>query len=498
MEFLKALFIIIYFSILFILAIYGCHRYYLVYLYYRHKKNTPHPKHEFKDLPKVTVQLPIFNEMYVVQRLVTAVSNLNYPKDLLEIQILDDSTDETQKIAESLAQEFKQKGFSIEYLHRTNRVGFKAGALDAGLKKTSSDFIYIFDADFIPNPDIIQKTIHFFTEPEIGMVQVRWGHINRDYSILTQIQSIFLDGHFMIEHTARNRSGRFFNFNGTAGVWRKQAIMASGGWHCDTLTEDLDLSYRAQLQGWKFVYLPDVVSPAELPVEMNSFKSQQHRWVKGSIQTGKKLLPKIWKSPVPLRVKIEATFHLTNNLSYLLMIVLIFLLLPAMFIRFDDAWGHLILIDVPLFIASFFSISAFYICSQKEIYGNWLKRLKYIPLISSVGIGLSINNAKAVLEALLDHETPFQRTPKYGVHTAQDSWKSKKYRGQRTKLAWVELGLGLYFGGLTFFALATQRFVMAPFLVIFHIGYLYTWFLSLFQDRKKKPVKLFAPQPAEA
>ena len=496
MEFLKALFVTSYFTILVILAIYGCHRYYLVYLYYRYKKNVPKPLSEFKELPKVTVQLPIYNEMYVIERLLNAVTHLNYPRDLLEIQVLDDSTDETKKITEELTNKIKAEGFQVEYLHRTNRNGFKAGALDGGLRVAQGQFIYIFDADFIPDPDIIIKTIHFFTDPKIGMVQVRWDHINRDYSLLTQIQSIFLDGHFMIEHTARNRSGRFFNFNGTAGVWRKEAILSSGGWHHDTLTEDLDLSYRAQLNGWKFVYLQDVVSPAELPVEMNSFKSQQHRWVKGSIQTGKKLLPKIWKSRVPLSVKIEATFHLTNNLSYPLMIILCLLLLPAMYIRFSGGWSHIILIDVPLFMASFFSISSFYVCSQKEIDSNWVSRLKYIPLLSSVGIGLSINNARAVMEALLDHDTPFQRTPKYGVHNASDSWKTKKYRGRRTSSVWFELILGLYFSALTFFALETKRYFMVPFLLLFQIGFLYTWFLSFFQDKKKTVKLLLHPTSA--
>lgn len=497
MEMLQSLFVISYFFVLTVLSIYGCHRYYLVYLYYRFKKNKPKPQTEFRRLPLVTIQLPIYNELYVVERLLKGVAALKYPKELLDIQVLDDSTDETQHIARIETAKLKAAGFDAVYLHRDHREGFKAGALDHGLKSAKGDFIYIFDADFIPNPDCIQKTIHFFTEKKVGMVQMRWGHINRNFSILTQIQSIFLDGHFMMEHTARNRSGRFFNFNGTAGVWRKDAITSSGGWQCDTLTEDLDLSYRAQLTGWKFVYLQDVVSPAELPVEMNSFKSQQHRWVKGSVQTGKKLLPKIWRSRLPLGVKIEATFHLTNNLSYLLMIALFFLLLPAMFVRFDGAWTHVALIDIPLFVASFFSISAFYICSQREIYPDWLNRIRYIPLISSVGIGLSVNNAKAVLEAILDHETPFQRTPKFGVNARSDAWKAKKYRGSKTKLLWLELILGVYFAFLTLFSIATERYLMAPFLALFHIGFIYTWSLSVFQGRRKDEFNmLLSPQEA--
>lgn len=497
MELLKTLFVILYFGILILLSIYGCHRYYLVYLYYRLKKAGTLPKNTFNKLPKVTVQLPLFNEMYVTRRLLTAVSDLDYPKELLEIQVLDDSVDQTQEIAKSACEELQSRGYNIHYLHRSNRTGFKAGALDAGLKSAQGEFIYIFDADFYPHRDMIQKTIHYFTDPKVGMVQTRWGHLNRDQSILTRIQSILLDGHFMIEHTARNRSERFFNFNGTAGAWRKRAIMASGGWQCDTLTEDLDLSYRAQLHGWKFVYLPEIVCPGELPVEMNAFKSQQHRWVKGSIQTGKKLLPRVWKSPIPLKTKIEASFHLTNNLSYPLMILLFMMMLPAMLIQFEGGWGQMILVDIPLFLASFLSISAFYACAQMEIYPQWIRNLKYIPLVSALGIGLSINNAKAVLEALLNRKTSFQRTPKYGLYGDSNSWKSKKYRGKKNNLIWIEFGLGIYFGVLMLFALATSRFLMIPFLALFHIGFIYTWFLSVFQDRKKKPLKLLVSQPAE-
>ncbi|MBI1870079.1 MAG: glycosyltransferase [Chlamydiae bacterium] len=497
MDFVKAAFVILYFGILFILSIYGCHRYYLVYLYYRYKKNIPRPKDHFKTLPLVTVQLPIYNEMYVVERLFEAVSKLDYPKELLEIQVLDDSTDETQRIAQSFTQTLQKNGLNIQYLHRHHREGFKAGALEKGLEKAHGEFIYIFDADFIPPSNFIQKTIHFFTDSSIGMVQARWTYLNRNDSLLTEIQSILLDGHFVIEHTARNRSGKFFNFNGTAGGWRRKAITDGGGWQHDTLTEDLDLSYRSQLQGWKFVYLQELGTPSELPVDMNAFKSQQHRWVKGSVQSGKKLLKKIWKSSFPLGIKLEATFHLTNNLSYPLMIILSLLLLPAMLIQLEEGWKYKVLIDAPLFIASFLSISIFYISSQKEIDAQWFKKLKYIPLVSAVGIGLSINNAKAVLEALFSHESPFQRTPKYGAHTSQDSLKTKKYRGKKNKFSWVELILGLYFSLLATISLETHRFAMTPFLMLFQIGYLYTWSLSIFQERQK-PLQLLLSKPIEA
>src|SRR4029078_9918691 len=319
----ETLILVLYFFVLSILAIYGWHRYYLVYLYTKNKDRAPLPPPELTTLPRVTVQLPIFNEMYVADRLIDAVCEMDYPKDLLEIQVLDDSTDETTSIAERAVRRHALRGFDVRSLHRVDRIGYKAGALEAGLAESTGDFIAIFDADFIPPEDFLKRTPpHCATDSRIGMVQARWGHINQDYSLLTKIQSILLDAHFVLEHGGRNRAGCFFNFNGTAGVWRREAIGSAGGWQHDTLTEDLDLSYRAQLLGWRFVFLPDVVSPAEVPVEMNSFKSQQHRWAKGSIQTCLKLLPLILRSKQPLKVKIEAFFHLTANFNYLMMAAL--------------------------------------------------------------------------------------------------------------------------------------------------------------------------------
>jgi cellulose synthase/poly-beta-1,6-N-acetylglucosamine synthase-like glycosyltransferase len=292
----QTLILVVYFFVLSILAIYGWHRYYLVYLYMKNKGKVPAAPPLLTDgqLPRVTIQLPIFNEMYVADRLIAAVCEMDYPKHLLEIQVLDDSTDETTGIAEMAVRRHAARGFDIHYLHRVDRRGFKAGALEAGLAVAKGEFVAIFDADFIPSTDFLKRTLpHFATDPKIGMVQARWGHINQDYSLLTKIQSILLDAHFVLEHGGRNRAGCFFNFNGTAGIWRRTAIETAGGWQHDTLTEDLDLSYRAQLAGWRFIFLADLVSPAEVPVEMNSFKSQQHRWAKGSIQTCMKLLPRI-------------------------------------------------------------------------------------------------------------------------------------------------------------------------------------------------------------
>src|SRR5690349_13701643 len=403
----ETLILVLYFFVLSILAIYGWHRYYLVYLYTKHKDRAPVPLPELTDLPRVTVQLPIFNEMYVADRLIDTVCEIDYPRELLEIQVLDDSTDETTDIAELAVRRHAARGFDIQYLHRVDRKGYKAGALEAGLKKAKADYIAIFDADFIPPRDFLRRTLPHFGDSSVGMVQARWGHINQDYSLLTKIQAILLDGHFVLEHGGRNRAGCFFNFSGTAGVWRRQTIDAAGGWQHDTLTEDLDLSYRAQLLGWRFVFLPELVSPAEVPVEMNSFKSQQHRWAKGSIQTCMKLLPRILRSDQPLQVKAEAFFHLTANFNYLLMTVLSVLMFPAMYVRYNMGWTEMLLIDIPLFLAATMSFFNFYMVSQRELYPDWRTRLKYLPFLMSIGIGLSVNNTRAVLEALFRKQSEF-------------------------------------------------------------------------------------------
>src|SRR6187455_1789802 len=309
----------LYFFVLVILAVYGWHRYYLVYLYMKNKDKQPVPAGPLNPAPVVTIQLPLYNEMYVADRLIDAVCQIDYTRELLEIQVLDDSTDETQSVAEQAVRRNAARGVDITFIHRTDRSGYKAGALEAALKVAKGEFVAIFDADFIPTPDFLTRTVPFFTDPKVAMVQARWGHINQDYSLLTKIQSILLDGHFVLEHGGRNRAGVFFNFNGTAGIWCREAIYAAGGWQHDTLTEDLDLSYRAQLKGWQFVFLPNLVTPAELPVDMNGFKSQQHRWTKGSIQTCRKLLPAVWRAKLPLLIKFEATAHLTANFNYPLM-----------------------------------------------------------------------------------------------------------------------------------------------------------------------------------
>jgi cellulose synthase/poly-beta-1,6-N-acetylglucosamine synthase-like glycosyltransferase len=433
-------------------------------------------------LPPVTIQLPIYNEMYVADRLIDAVCLIEYPRELLEIQVLDDSTDETRGVAEQAVRRNAARGVDITYIHRTDRTGYKAGALDAGLKVAKGQLVAIFDADFIPTADFLMRTVPYFVDPKVAMVQARWGHINQDYSLLTKIQAILLDGHFVLEHGGRNRSGLFFNFNGTAGIWRRDAITDAGGWQHDTLTEDLDLSYRAQLRGWRFVFLPDVIAPAEVPVEMNSFKSQQHRWAKGSIQTCRKLLPRILRANIPLRVKAEAFFHLTANFNYPLMCVLSVLMAPAMVIRYNMGWYEMLLIDVPLFFAATASVANFYMVCQRELHADWVTRAKYLPFLMSIGIGLAINNTKAVFEALFNKQSEFARTPKYRVETGADEWIGKKYRQSFVVQPMIELALGLYFTATVFYALANGIYGTLPFLVLFQIGFLYTGLLSIIQQ----------------
>jgi cellulose synthase/poly-beta-1,6-N-acetylglucosamine synthase-like glycosyltransferase len=476
-----------YFIVLIILAAYGAHRYWLVYLYYKNKKNKttePAAHFDFDDLPRVTVQLPIFNEQYVVERLLDAVCRLDYPQEKLDIQLLDDSTDETVEVARLLVDRYVALGYPVTYLHRDNREGYKAGALAEGLKTAKGEFVAIFDADFVPPPDFLLKCIHHFTDPKVGMVQTRWTHINRNYSLLTQVEAILLDGHFVLEHSGRARSGVFFNFNGTAGMWRRCAIDEAGGWEHDTLTEDTDLSYRAQLKGWKFLYLQDVECPAELPVEMTAFKTQQARWAKGLIQVSKKILPRVFASDASRHVKIEAVYHLTANLSYPLMIVLSVLLMPAMIIRFYQGWFQMLYIDLPLFLASTFSISSFYLVSQKELFPkSWLRSLLYLPLLMALGIGLTVTNTRAVLEALAGKQTAFARTPKYRVESKKDKVGAKKYRKRLGWVPWIELLIGAYFALAVFYAIDNENYFTVPFLLLFVIGYWVTGLMSLLQGR---------------
>ncbi len=476
-----------YFGVLFMLSFYGSHRYMMVYLYRRHASGgDPEPARTFgeDDLPVVTIQLPLFNERYVCERLIDAVADFDYPRDRLEIQVLDDSTDDTTEIAQAAVDRWAETGLDIKLIHRIDRTGYKAGALEEGLAVARGEFVAVFDADFVPEPDFLRRSIDHFTDSEVGMVQARWDHINREYSLLTRAQAVLLDGHFVIEHTARNRSGRFFNFNGTAGIWRRSTIADAGGWEHDTLTEDLDLSYRAQLEGWKFVFLRDLTAPSELPVSMNAFKSQQHRWAKGSIQTAIKLLPRVFASDQPWRVKSEAFYHMTANLAYLLLVVLAVLMPIATFIRLTQGWWVTLMVDLPIFMGATFSIVYFYWVSQREVGRSWGETIRLIPAVLGIGIGISVNNAKACLEAIAGHETPFVRTPKYAIMKHGESWASKLYIKRGSLLPLVELGLGVWFTAAIALVLfsAVHSFYSLPFLMLFQFGFFYVAALSIYQS----------------
>jgi len=472
-----------------ILAAYGIHRYQLVYLYYKHRRNLPRRSASFAQLPRVTIQLPMFNERFVAERVIDHTCAIDYPRELLEIQVLDDSTDDTTEIADRVVRRWRDAGFNIRLIHRENRAGFKAGALDNGLGQTDSQFILIFDSDFIPPRNILRETIHYFTDPRVGMVQARWEHLNRDQSLLTRTQAIMLDGHFVIEHTARNRSGRFMSFNGTAGMWRRECITDAGGWQHDTLTEDLDLSYRAQMKGWRFHFLKDLVSPAELPPEMLAFKAQQARWAKGGAQTARKLLPRILGSRLPAKVKWEAFFHLTSCTSYVWMVLLTLLMFPVLYLKMslfqDDMLGRA-LFDGSLLLLATCSAGTFYVASQREIFKTWADSIKYMPFLMALGIGVSLSNAIAALQGFFGAPSEFVRTPKFGVmQPGDESWKQKvgreRRRGNRYWLPLAEFAFGVYLAACCALCYVNGRITIGiPFLLLFMTGYFYVSLLSLY------------------
>jgi cellulose synthase/poly-beta-1,6-N-acetylglucosamine synthase-like glycosyltransferase len=479
----------LYFTILTVLAVYGGYRIKQVIDFWRYRRFVPQPKGQFEDadLPRITIQLPLFNELYVVERLLKAVTKIDYPREKLEIQVLDDSTDETVSLAESTVARYAQKGFDISYIHRSDRTGFKAGALENGLKTATGELLAIFDADFVPKRDCLRRLVHYFTDPGVGCAQMRWSHINGSYNLLTRLQTIMLDGHFVVEQTTRNRTGGFFNFNGTAGIWRRRAIELSGGWQHDTLTEDTDLSFRAQLMGWKFVYLLDEEAPAEIPVEINAFKAQQRRWAKGVMQVGLKLYPRIWSAPLPFRVKLEMFFRLTGNISYPLMIVASLLQLPLLLVRYNQPFYHLMILDLPLLFFSSISVVLFYGTAIWYLDQRRTTRLLHLPLVMALGIGLAFSNARAVFEALFGVKTDFVRTPKYRVEDARDeTWKRKKYKRKRGLLPLLELGFAVYFILGIAYAIRLHMWGTIPFLLLFCFGFGYMGIMSVLQTASGK------------
>jgi len=471
------------FGLLFLLCFYGAHRLFLSVQAWRLYRPVE-PKTIFEDLPIVTVQLPVYNEKFVVERLIDAVAALDYPADKLQIQVLDDSTDETRGLIAQLVAGHRDNGVWIDHIHRVDRRGYKAGALADAMPQVAGEFIAIFDADFVPEPGLLKKAIHHLADPEIGMVQTRWAHLNREYSLLTKVQAIMLDAHFVNEQVARYHSGAMFNFNGTAGIWRKQAILDGGGWQADTITEDLDLSYRVQLAGWKFAYLRDVECPSELPVDMNAFKSQQHRWAKGAIEVMKKILGTVWRAPIAVHKKVEATLHLTSNMSYMLMLVdsLLFLL-PSIFIVDDGRLDIALWIELPMFAFATFSHLVFFMCGQKLLFGRVRDKLIYIPSLMAIAIGLSINNGRAVLEALFGHQSAFVRTPKLGEAAIIKTPQKQKKSGYATVISrWgdmIELMLSAVYASFMALAVLYGLWFVLPFLAIFTGGFFFAGSQSL-------------------
>lgn len=468
-----------YFVSLSILFLFGLHGFVMMYYHRKYGHKNPVPDSEFKPDKLVTIQLPLYNEMYVIERLIDAVCEIDYPKDNMEIQVLDDSTDETTAIVAKVVEEKKKLGFDISHIRRGSREGFKAGALKEGMKIAKGEYIAIFDADFIPQKEFLKKTLSYFTDDKVGMVQSRWEHLNGDYSIITKAQALALDGHFVIEQTVRNKSGFFINFNGTGGVWRKKCIEDAGNWHADTLTEDLDLSYRAQLIGWRFVFLKDFTSPAELPSEINALKAQQFRWTKGAVETAKKILPLVWKSKVPLRVKLQSTFHLTNNLVFPFILLAAILNVPLIFIKNSGA-HELYFAMMSLFVLAFVSSFLFYLYSQKDIHTDWRKRIVLFPLFMAGSMGLAVNNSRAVFEGLMNRKSEFVRTPKFKQESDKDTFVGNKYLNKKLGLSvFVEAVLAVYCFIGVLSSIYFMELASIPFQVLFTMGFSFIAYTSI-------------------
>ncbi len=473
-----------------LLFLYGVNSYYLISQFVRNRRVAEArddavrkafwAKTRVEDLPPVTIQLPIYNERYVVERLVRVACNMDYPAGKLEIQLLDDSTDETREIAARIVERYRDRGFDVQHITRPNREGYKAGALKHGMERCRGEFIAIFDADFLPPKDFLYRTIPFFSDPKIALVQTRWGHVNADFSLLTMAQSLGIDGHFVVEQAGRTWSGLFMNFNGTAGIWRKVAIESAGGWQADTLTEDMDLSYRAQLAGWRMHFLHKVTTPAEIPVDINAFKSQQHRWAKGSIQTAKKILPMLFSTRQPLRRKIQALIHVTHYLVHPLMLTVALLSIP-MLRYFELRFGPIsFTILVCCLLISTTGPSSLYIFSQRTLNPkNWRRKIAFIPALMFIGTGIAVSNTKAVLEALFGMTSEFVRTPKLNVTQKGHKVDDRKYRMPLKPVFFLELFMGAYcFAGLLLYT-QSGKYLIGPFLAIYTIGFTYTGITSI-------------------
>ncbi len=483
---MEKVFLISYIVSLSILFIFASHGFIMIYYYFKtyhiRKKDLCESELELKEYPLVTIQLPLYNEKYVITRLIDAVVRIDYPKDKLEIQILDDSTDETTEIIRNHIKQYIDKGYDIKHIHRTHREGYKAGALREGLKTAKGEFVAIFDADFIPRKKFLKRTLpYFYKDPKIALVQTRWEHINRDYSMITKTEAIALDGHFVIEQAVRNRAGFFINFNGTGGIWRKEAIFDAGNWQSDTLTEDLDLSYRAQMKGWKLKYLMNFTSPAELPSEINSLKSQQFRWTKGAIETAKKIFPQVLKSDLPLKMKFQSFIHLCSNFAYPFILLAAILNLPVLLIKINNQYEEVFKL-MSFFTFAFISSFMFYLYSQKDVYFDWQERIFYFPLFLAGSMGLSLNNTKAVIEGLINKKSEFVRTPKYRIVSKNDTIINKKYLPKKISfLTFIELILSIYCFVGVIIAIIHAQVAIIPFQLMFSVGFGLVSFLSIKQ-----------------
>lgn len=469
-------FIFFYFFLLLVISIYGIHMYWLILIYLNHRSQDKNDDAllPLKEYPRVTVQLPLFNEQRVAVRLIEAVRNFDWPGEKLHIQILDDSTDSTTKEIERYLKQIKPSAIKIEHIRRGDRHGYKAGALAFGLLSSNSEYVAVFDADNVPRPDFLVKNIRYFSDPKVGMVQTRWSFLNQNESFLCRAQALFLNAHFIIEQQARFLGRLLFNFNGTAGIWRLTAIKEAGGWEFDTLTEDLDLSMRAQLAGWNFIYNNDYDVPTELPNTIMAFKTQQYRWSKGAIQTALKLLPKIIRSRLSTRVKAASIFHLTSKLLNVALLFLAILLIPALYIRLDSGMIKLLLIDLPIFLAATGSVTLFYSLAYKADQQNrtWRDMLA-LPMLTSLGIALAVNNTKAVVSAFLGRKSAFIRTPKSGSTDQLLRRVPRDYRLRIDRTILVEMALTVYSSIAIIIAFRMNMFFAVPFLTTFCIGFLY-------------------------
>lgn len=445
---------------------------YLIYFYLKSSANKTDKVTTPKILPIVTVQLPLFNELYVTERLINSVCNLDYPISKLEIQVLDDSNDDSLLLTSKIIKDKIKEGFNIKHITRTKNIGFKAGALQNGLSIAEGSLIAIFDADFLPEPNFIKQLIPYFENPNIGMVQSRWGHINKNYSLLTKIQSFGLDGHFTIEQTGRNKANLFMNFNGTAGIWRKQCIEDAGGWQHDTLTEDLDLSYRAQLKGWMFKYVEELTTPAELPVELNAFKSQQHRWTKGAIETSKKMVKEIWKADVGIKKKIFGSLHLLNSYVFLFVFLTSILSIPVLFIKNNTLIPAIYFQLLSVFMIGFIIVTVFYLIANFAKKESLNAFAKLFPMFLSVSMALSFHNSIAVLEGIFNFKSDFIRTPKFNLTHIKQSFKDNIYIKQKLpKSFYTEMFLCAYFLLGVIAAFYYNDYGLLPFHLMLFIGF---------------------------